>query len=85
MNDAINGGFEAIAGLLMWLNVAAVIKDKAVHGVNLWSTGFFVAWGYWNLWYYPSLAQSFSFLGGLMVVTANTTWFILLLKYKRST
>lgn len=82
-NDAVNAGFELGAGLLMWLNVSKVLKDRQVHGVSLLSTGFFVLWGYWNLYYYPALLQPLSFVGGIMVVVANTTWFVLLLKYRR--
>lgn len=81
--DAINASFEFIGGVMLWLNVRQVLRDKQVHGVNAWSTAFFTLWGYWNILYYPGLNQWLSMLGGLVIVAANTTWVVLLFKYRR--
>jgi uncharacterized membrane protein YfcA len=80
--DLINGLFEVIGGIMIWLNVLALMKDKEVKGVNWATTAFFTSWGYWNLWYYPSLNQWMSFVGGLAVVSGNTAWVYLYLKYR---
>jgi hypothetical protein len=82
MNDLINGAFEALAGLFVLNHCRAVLKDKAVAGVSVVSVVFFSAWGFWNLYYYPSLGQVWSFYGGLLIVFANIAWVFLLLKYR---
>ena len=81
--DIINGSIEAVASLFLWLNVAKIYKDKAYSGVSLASVVFFTAWGYWNLYFYPSLGQWSSFAGGIAVVIANTVWVSLMFKYRK--
>jgi len=81
--DFVNGSFEACGGLFILLSILQVLKDKAVHGVNWIHPAFFSAWGFWNLYYYPSLGQWISFWGGVGVVTMNTIWVVLLIKYRR--
>ena len=82
--DITNGIFEGLAGIMLIINCVKVIKDKAIAGVSILSTAFFALWGYWNLIYYPSLNQWFSFSCGILVVTANTTWVILMIKYRKN-
>jgi hypothetical protein len=54
-----------------------------VRGVH-WSTPtFFWSWGFWNVFYYPSLDQWFSFGAGLLVLFANTAWLYCVLKYTK--
>lgn len=83
VGDLINGSFELIGGLLLWTNVRRILRDRCVHGINILPTVFFTAWGFWNLWYYPSLNQWLSFFGGLSVVLANVVWVVLTIKYRR--
>lgn len=83
MNDMINGLlFELIGGLLLWKNVAAIRRDKKIAGVDWRPTVFYFTWGIWNLYYYPSLGQWFSFLGGILIVTANGIWLLYVYKYR---
>jgi len=72
--DLINGLFEALGGVLLWTNVLRAARDKAFKGVAIVPTAFFMAWGIWNLYYYPSLGQWFSFSGGINIVVANAVW-----------
>jgi hypothetical protein len=81
--DMVNGIFETLAGVMVSLHCWQLYKDKMVRGVNLFATMFFTSWGIWNLYYYPSLHQWFSFVGGLAVVTANVVWVWLMIYYKR--
>lgn len=74
LGDLINGTFEMIGGFFLWSNVYRLYKDKTLRGINIEPVAFFSAWGYWNLYYYPSLDQWFSFIGGLNIVAANTVW-----------
>ena len=84
LKDIINGVFEAGGGIMNWLNVMAIYKDKKVRGINIWAWLLFTLWGYWNLYYYPSLNQWISFCGGLVIVMANSVWIILAIKYRKN-
>lgn len=81
--DLVNGAFELVGGFALWGNVRRIMRDKAVKGVSPLYTAFFLSWGYWNLYYYPSLDQWWSFWGGLNIVIANTTWLVLMIHYDR--
>lgn len=83
--DFINGFFEFAGGLMVWMNVLALYRDKKVMGVNIWATVLFNSWGFWNLYYYPSLGQWASFYGGLVIVSANSVWIFLAFKYQALT
>lgn len=83
MNDLINGIFELFSGFFLFSNCWILYKDKEVKGINLYAMGFFTLWGYWNLYYYPSLDQWKSLLGGIVIVTANTIWIFLAVHYTR--
>jgi hypothetical protein len=80
--DLVNGLFEVFGGIAIWLNVKAILKDREVKGINWLTTVFFTTWGFWNLYYYPSLDQWASFWGGLVIVSGNSAWIYLVIKYK---
>ena len=82
--DLTNGAFELLGGIMLLNNCRAVWRDKAVAGVSILSTAFFTAWGIWNLYYYPSLDQWFSFAGGLAIVISNLLWVALLIRYSKT-
>lgn len=79
--DHINGLFEFAGGALLLKNVRALIRDKKISGISWLPVLFFSTWGLWNLYYYPSLGQWWSFTGGLFVCSANWLWLILLAYY----
>ena len=83
MNDLINGIFEIGGGLLIALNCLRLYKDKEVKGVSIAVVAFFTVWGYWNLYYYPSLNQWMSLAGGVIIVLANSVWVGMALYYGR--
>ena len=82
-NDLINGTFELAGGILCWLNVLKLRTDKEVRGIHWGVQVFFAAWGWWNLYYYPSLSQWLSFTGGLILASGTTAWVVLALKYMK--
>lgn len=82
--DAINGLFEAGGALVLWQNVKRIRRDKMVRGIDSRVTGFFFAWGTWNLWYYPHLHQWLSFTGGLAIVTINGVWLYYAIRYRNA-
>lgn len=84
MADFINGAFEFLGGFALWGNAVRLYRDKCARGVTGWTTAFFLSWGYWNLYYYPSLGQWWSFYGGLNIVAANTVWLGLMWRYRNA-
>lgn len=74
--DLINGLFELVGGMLVWLNVRRLLIDRQVKGVSWSAYTFFAGWGVWNLFYYPALHQWISFAGGILLVGASLTWSI---------
>jgi len=81
--DLINGLFETLGGFFIILSIIRLLKDKAVKGVSVIHVAFFWLWGAWNVYFYPSLDQTWSFWGAILVLTANTVWTGLLIYYKR--
>jgi hypothetical protein len=79
--DLIQGLFGFVGGLITWMNVRQVLKDKRVKGVHWIPTMFFTIWGLWNLYYYPHYGHTLSFVGGLFITLGNAVWVYLLLKY----
>ena len=72
--DLINGIFEASGSLFILRSVFLLHKQKLVRGVSLIHVAFFMAWGWWNLYYYPHLGQWLSFSGGCLIVLTNSFW-----------
>ena len=77
--DLVNGLFEFGGGVLLWLNVRRLWRDRTVSGVSALPVVFWTAWGLWNLWFYPAVNCWASFAGGIFVVAANGAWLGLLL------
>lgn len=83
--DLINGLFESLAGLMVLNHCRVLYADKSTRGVSIISSIFFTMWGFWNLYYYPTLNQYISFYGGLFVVAANAVYVGMMLFYRRNT
>lgn len=83
MNDIINGLFELIGGCFLFLNVLRLSKDKTVKGISPLVVIFWTTWGFWNLYYYPSVNCWWSFAGGILVVSMNAAWLFLLFWYSK--
>jgi hypothetical protein len=76
VSDIINGLFELVGAFMTWRNYVQLRRDGEVRGVYWPVTAFFAAWGLWNLYYYPSLGQWFSFAAGVLLVGWNIAWAI---------
>ena len=79
--DLINGLFEFLGSCMIWMSVRRTVKDKGYAGIYIPATAFFFLWGVWNLYYYPSLAQWWSFAGGCSIALANLAWISAMLYY----
>lgn len=83
--DLINGLFELAGSYFTWKNAWILYQEKEIKGVY-WPTWlFFTVWGLWNLIYYPSLNQYFSFYAGIVLVAGNIAWVGLAFYYKNKT
>ena len=82
--DLDNGGFEICGGIAMANNCRSLYRAKMLRGVSYVSTMFFTVWSLFNLVYFPSLDQPFSFYGGLAIVSANLVYIILMIRYRKS-
>jgi hypothetical protein len=80
--DQINALLEVGGGLFVLGHCRAVWRDRQVKGVSIIATVFFLVWGIWNLYYYPSLGQWHSFAGGVFLTLANLLWVSLLIRFR---
>jgi hypothetical protein len=80
--DAINGGFELLAGFFVLNHCRVLHAHKAVRGVSMVSVAFFTLWGLWNPFYYSALQQPLSFYGGIFVVAANALYLGMMFSYR---
>jgi hypothetical protein len=72
--DLINGLFEFAGGGFLLASIVKLAREKVVRGVAWPQVMFFTAWGFWNCFFYPSLDQWFSFVGGVFLVLMNAIW-----------
>lgn len=78
--DAVNGLLEVLGAFFVGLSIARLHVEKLVRGVSFLHIGFFTLWGLWNCFYYPSLDQWASFIGGVSLTFANC-WYVTQLVY----
>lgn len=79
--DFFNGLYEFFGGWFILQDVRKLLEHKTVKGVFWPGRAYFMTWGMWNLYYYPSFNQWWSFTGGLVIVAANTVWVALACYY----
>lgn len=80
--DIINGLFELSGSIFITMSIIKTKKDRGTTGVSWMTIAYFSSWGYWNLYYYPHLGQWWSFVGGILIVAANTIWAGQIIYYK---
>lgn len=80
--DLVNALFELGGAVMLWLDVARLLRDRQLRGVYLPVRFFFLSWGVWNVFYYPAIGQTASFFAGLSVVAANAAWCGLAWRYR---
>jgi hypothetical protein len=81
--DLINGLIELTGAVFTWRNAWQLWKDREVRGVYWPTSLFFTVWGAWNLYYYPSLNQWFSFYAGILLATGNLAWLTMAVRFKQ--
>jgi uncharacterized membrane protein YfcA len=81
--DLVNALFETIGALFIILSVLRLSQDKMVRGISILHVTFFWLWGVWNVFYYPYLDQTLSFVGAILVLAANSLWTGMLIYYTK--
>ncbi len=79
-----NAMFEFFGSMALMKNVFKLHADKMVRGYHWAATAYFMSWGYWNIFYYPSVGDWWSFTGGLFVVAVNTFWLGQMIHYRKN-
>jgi hypothetical protein len=79
--DSINAVFELLASVFILNHCRRLYADKIVRGVSALSIAFFLSWGVWNIFYYPSPGQRWSYLAGILVCAANLIWLVMMIYY----
>ncbi len=82
--DIVNALYEAGASIAVLNHCRVLSAQKKVHGMSIASVVFFTSWGFWNMYYYHSLGQTFSWAAGFLVCAANCYYVYLLLKYRNN-
>lgn len=82
--DLINAIYEGGASLAILNHCRVLNKQKQVHGTSIISIVFFTSWGFWNMYYYNSLGQTFSWAAGFAVCFVNCYYVYLLMKYRKN-
>lgn len=80
--DLINGMIELLAGFFVLNHCRVLYTHKQARGVSIISAAFFTLWGFWNLYYYPSLNQPLSFYGAMFIVAANALYVGMMVSYR---
>lgn len=75
--DHINGLIVLVGAGFTWRNAWQLWIDRELFGVYWPTSLFFTVWGIWNLYYYPSLGQWFSFYAGILLALGNAAWVIM--------
>ena len=81
--DLLNAAFEAAGVAFLTLSVKRLHREKRVAGVSPIHVAFFCVWGYWNLFYYPSLGQWWSAAAAGALALLQTVWLGQLIYYSR--
>ena len=79
--DLINALFELGGAFAIAISVRKLYNDKLVRGISWLHVGFFMLWGAWNLYFYPSVNAPLSFYAGAVLCAVNTVYTLQLIYY----
>jgi len=81
-NDLIVMFFEGVGAIIAWMNVFQYIKDREVKGISWPMTGFYIAWGVWNIFFFADLHYWFALSAGIVLLIGNIIWLYLVIRDK---
>lgn len=82
--DKINAGLESIGALCRLWDCICLWEDRCYRGGSIKSAFFFLMWGVFNLFFYPSFGQHWSFWGAVAMTSMNGAWIVLALKFRNN-
>lgn len=80
--DTINATFELLGAIFVLNHCRVLFKHKSSDGVSALSLSYFLSWGFWNLYYYPSLNQQLSFYAGVVLATSNVIYLAMVIYFR---
>lgn len=81
LSDMMMGLIQVTSAGFLGVSVLQLFRKKYVSGVSAVTVSFWVAWGLWDLYYFPSLHQWWAFGGGVVVTMMNALYVSLILLY----
>jgi len=81
--DAINALFELGGAFAIIPSIVAAHRAKRIAGVSIFTSLFFTSWGWWNIFYYPSLDQTLSACAAVLLAATNSIWLGQIWIYRR--
>ena len=82
--DILNAAFECVGAMFIAADCIKLYFDRQLRGVYWPGRVFWALWGVWNVTYYPSIGQVWSFRAGLAVLAMNALWLMLAWRYRRA-
>lgn len=83
MIDIVNSFFELAMFFASIINIHRLYEHKTIRGIHWLTVVIASLWGVWNLFYYPSLNQWWSFSAGILLVISNSIWLFLVFYYAK--
>lgn len=80
--DEVNGIFELLGAVMISLSCIKLAQDRRIAGLSFYHVTYFTAWGWFNVFFYPSQGLFWSFIGGICVVVMNSLWLVGILYYR---
>jgi hypothetical protein len=81
LSDMTMGLIQVAGAGFLGVSVLQLFRRKYVGGVSAVTVSFWVAWGLWDLYYWPSLGQWWAFGGAVVVTMMNMLYVGLIVLY----
>ncbi|BDD79864.1 hypothetical protein [Burkholderia phage FLC9] len=81
--DMINACLELAGATLRSIDCIKLYRAKRFQGGSLWTALFFFLWGLFNIVYYPSFNQTYSWAAAIALTVVNGLWISMAVFYNR--
>jgi hypothetical protein len=81
--DLITSLFQIGAVIFLLDNIRMLLKDRQLKGVSIGMIFFFTLWGYWGIYMFHMLKQTFSMWTNVAIAVAYTVWLTLAFYFKK--
>lgn len=80
--DQINASLEFAGACFRTFDCVKLFRAKRFQGGSLFTALFFFGWGVFNMFYYPSLQQTWSFVAAILLTVVNGIWILMAVVYE---